>query len=306
MHKVTTHKKTHTIIIASILTLTLTGSIFWFMNPPVVTKGDTETSTNIEPYPFKGNHVIVHLTDKIITLHDGTTTIATYPILSQGKPGSYYETIGGVYTNDYKTPLHFSSIGHVYMPYSIHLFGNYFIHGVPYYPNGTPVSSTFSGGCIRLTNDVAKIVYDFVSKGTPIIVTRDTELSFSPTIVSTSTLTSPSMTNLMVASISLEALTQDNEIIGLTGETTTRRKILPKLIHDGNVNVSALYAKSIKEENFVALMNQKAEALGLSNTLFTDATSSVTTTYEDQERFMNYIRTYKSYLMTIQDGESGK
>jgi hypothetical protein len=273
------------------------GSIFWFMNPPVVTKGDTEVPTINTSHPYKDKHIIVHLSEMTITLENGTTTVATYPILSQGKPGSYYETIGGVYANDYKTPLHFSSIGHVYMPYSVHVFGNYFIHGVPYYPNGTPVSSAYSGGCIRLTDDVAKIVYDFVDKGTIIIVTRDTELSFNPTMVSTSTLASQNMTNLMVASISLEALTQDNEITGIEGEATTRRKILPSLVKDGNIAVATLYAQSIGEENFVNLMNQKAEALGLTNTHFTDVTSPVTTTYEDQERFTSYIATYKSYLI---------
>jgi hypothetical protein len=296
MPKITVTKKAHTLIIFTILTLTITGSLFWFMSPPVVTQGDTE-AVNTSSQQKKGKRIIVNLTDGTITLHNGITTVGTYPIVSQGKPGSYYETIGGAYTNDYKTLLHFSSIGHVYMPYSVHVFGNYFIHGIPYYPDGTPVSSAFSGGCIRLTNDIAKIVYDFTDNGTPIIVTRDSELSFNPTDVSTSTLTSAQMTNLMVASISLEALTQDNAIIGIEGEATTRRKILPYLVIDGNTAVAALYAKSIDEENFVSLMNQKAEALGLTNTHFNDVTSPVLTTYSDQERFMNYITTYKKYLL---------
>ena len=275
MPKILTPKKTHTIIISSLFTLTLLGSISWFMIPPIVTEGDTKVVVQSTPYPYMGKHVIVHLNDMTITLRDSTTTMETFPLLSQGKPGSYYETIGGVYKSDYKLPLHFSSIGHVYMPYSIHLFGNYFIHGVPYYPDGTPVSSTFSGGCIRLTNDAAKTVYDFIEKGTPVIITRDTELSFYSTSVSTSTLTSTAVTNLMAASISLEALTQDNKIIGVEGEATTRRNILPRLVIDGNTAVTTLYAQSIGEGNFVHLMNQKAIALGLSNTHFINATSSV-------------------------------
>ncbi len=301
MPKILTPKKTHTIIISSLFTLTLLGSISWFMIPPIVTEGDTKVVVQSTPYPYTGKHVIIHLNDMTITLRDSTTTMETFPLLSQGKPGSYYETIGGVYKSDYKLPLHFSSIGHVYMPYSIHLFGNYFIHGVPYYPDGTPVSSTFSGGCIRLTNDAAKTVYDFIEKGTPVIITRDTELSFYSTSVSTSTLTSVTVTNLMAASISLEALTQDNKIIGVEGEETTRRNILPRLVIDGNTAVTTLYAQSIGEGNFVHLMNQKAMALGLSNTHFINATSSVTTTYEDQERFMRYIATYKSYLLEIRE-----
>ncbi len=274
------------------------------MSPPEITKGDTEEI--ITEYIYPGKHVIVNLTSMSLSLYDGTTTIGTYPLLSQGKPGSYYETIGGVYLNDYKIPLHFSSIGHVYMPYSVHIFGNYFIHGVPYYPDGTPVSSAYSGGCIRLTNKNAKIVYDFIDKDTPIIITRDTEKNFDPTTNASTTMISEVMTNYMVATISLEALTQDNEILGVDGTYTTRRKMLPKLLVDGNTKVSQLYAGSIGTDNFINLMNQKAIALGLSNTHFSDVTSPVVTTYEDYMRFMTYISTYKSYIRKIQDVEGGK
>jgi hypothetical protein len=274
------------------------------MSPPEITKGDTEEI--ITEYIYPGKHVIVNLASMQLSLYDGTTTLGTYSLLSQGKPGSYYETIGGVYLNDYKIPLHFSSIGHVYMPYSVHVFGNYFIHGVPYYPDGTPVSSAYSGGCIRLTNVNAKIVYDFIDKDTPIIITRDTEKNFDPTTTASTTMSSEVMTNFMVAAISLEALTQDNQILGTDGMYTTRRKILPKLLVDNDTRVSQLYAESIGTENFIDLMNQKAVSLGLSNTHFNDVTSPVVTTYEDYMRFMTYISTYKSYIRTIQNVGNGK
>lgn len=292
-------KKIHTLIFSLLFTLSVTGSIFWFMTPPPVTIGETLTPRQEETYRYTSKHVVIQLNDMTLTLRDGTTTLATYPLITQGKPGSYYETIGGVYENDYKTPLHFSSIGHVYMPSSVHIFGNYFIHGIPYYPNGTPVSSAYSGGCIRLTNENAKSVYDFVERGTPIVITRSTVESFNPTGSSTSTFMSTDMTNFMVASISLEVLTQDNEIFGLNNEATTRRKVLPELILNGNTNISLLYAKSIGEENFIALMNQKTAIVGLTHTHFTDVSSPVETTYEDYARFMTYIKTYKSYLLSI-------
>lgn len=299
MQKIVNRNKTHVLITSSIFILTITGSIFWFMSPPIVTQGDTETVATVIQYVYPDKHVIVNLAAMTITLNNGTTTIAVYPLLSKGKPGSYYETIGGVYENDYKVPLHFSSIGHVYMPYSVHVFGNYFIHGVPYYPDGTPVSSTYSGGCIRLADAHAKIIYNFIDKGTPIIITRDDLASFDPTVTSSSTMTSIAMTNYMVAAISLEALTQDNEIIGLRGEITTRRKLLPGLLKEDASDVARLYAHSIGKDNFINLMNQKGEALGLMNTHFTDVDSPVVTTYEDYMRFMTYITTYKSYLRTI-------
>jgi len=268
------------------------------MIPPVITQGETLPTAVSTPHEYTGKHVVILLDTMMLELHDGTTTLSVLPILSQGKPGSYYETIGGVHKNDFKTPLHFSSIGHVYMPHSVHIFGNYFIHGIPYYPNGTPVASTYSGGCIRLANNHAKIVYDFVNKDTAIIITRGTEFDFTPTPIASSTLLRDDMTTLMVATISLEALTQDNPILGTEGEMTTRRSLISLLLTNNSKDIAKLYAKNIGEKSFVALMNKKAQALGLSNTHFTDVVSPVSTTYEDYARFIEYITTYKSYLMT--------
>lgn len=294
-------RKTHTILITSLFTLTLIASGLWYMSDPLVTQAEaTEEPAQEELQMQVGRYVVINLDTKTLELHDGTTTITVLPILSQGKPGSYYETIGGRYINDYKVPLHFSSIGHVYMPYSVHLFGNYFIHGIPYYPNGNPVSSTYSGGCIRLTNENAEMVYNFVARGTPIIVTRDNEFSFNPTKKASTTLSSIEMTNLMVASISLEVLTQDNEISDIDGLTiTTRRKLLSRLINSGDSAVARLYAQSLGEDTFISLMNQKAQALGLTNTRFGSIDQPVNTTYDDYARFMTYIGTYKSYLRTL-------
>lgn len=269
------------------------------MMPPIEAKAE-KVEKKEDALPDTSKSVVIYLHTMTLELREGKVILATLPLLSQGKPGSYYETIGGVYKNDYKTPLHFSSIGHVYMPHSVHLFGNYFIHGVPYYPNGDKVSSAYSGGCIRLSDENAKTVYDFIERGTPIIVTRDTALSFEGTEKASTTLTSIEMTNLMVAAISLEALTQDNQITSTDGiSVTTRKSVLPLLIKDGNSSVARLYASSLGEQTFVALMNQKAEALGLTNTHFDDVVSPVPTTYEDYVRFMTYISTYKSYLRNI-------
>ena len=281
--------------------LTVIGSGIWFMSTPQIVKSDVELVYTVTP-PLvpEGNYLVIRLDTMNVILRNGTTTLATLPILTTGKPGSYYETIGGSYSNDYKVPLHFSSIGHVYMPHSVHIFGNYFIHGIPYYPNGEKVSSTYSGGCIRLSDENAKTVYDFIENGTPIIVTKNSEFAFKETATTTSTLLSQEVTNLMVATISLETLTQDNSIIDTDNTTeTTRRKILTRLITEGDTSVSVRYAESVGTKEFVERMNKKAESLGLTNTNFNDATSSVLTTEEDYKRFMDYIVTYKSYLKSV-------
>jgi lipoprotein-anchoring transpeptidase ErfK/SrfK len=99
------------------------------------------------------------------------------PIKTKGRDGSWWETPAGLYSIQAKQPNHFSSIGHVYQPWSMVFQGNFFIHGWPYEPDGTPVSSSYSGGCIRLTTDDAKAVYDLVTVGEPVLVS---ESDFTP------------------------------------------------------------------------------------------------------------------------------
>ena len=262
-------------------------------------KNQDKVEEVIPPPAHVGEYVVVYLDQMKIELKDGTTTLETLPIITQGKPGSYYETIGGEYIHDYKIETHFSSIGHVYMPWSIHVFGNFFIHGIPYYPNGTKVSSTYSGGCIRLSDNDAKKVYDFVKRGTPIIITRHGEDAFLPSKQTPALEQKMDMTRLMVAMISLEVLTQDTSITGLSGEKTSRRKILPELIVNNNDKVIRLYVQALGEETYLDYMNRKAQALGLANTVFTSTHDPAITTNGDYEKFLDYIDTYKTYLNTV-------
>ena len=276
----------------------------YLVNPPLVTEAEY-SQKNSESVPMssiqyihKGNYILVHLDTNTLEVKNGDTILKTITLVSQGKPGSYYETIGGEYTDSYKEDLHFSTIGHVYMPYSVHIFGNYFIHGIPYYPDGTKVSSAYSGGCIRLNDNDAEFVYNFVTSSTTIILTRDNEYSFSPTTHASTTISSMNMTRLMIATISLELLTQDNPI-PTTDENvlTTRRKLLPKILDEPTSNPTLIYTSTMTDEEFTQAMNDKAKALGLTNTTFTRTTAPASTTEEDYARFMGHIVTYKSYLL---------
>jgi hypothetical protein len=111
---------------------------------------------------------------KLYLFEDGHATI-TVPILSKGKRGSRWETPTGLYKIQTKEENHFSSLGAVYMPKSMQFFGNFFIHGWPYYPDGTPVPEGYSGGCIRLSTEDATRVYDFASRETPLFIWEDRE-----------------------------------------------------------------------------------------------------------------------------------
>lgn len=287
--------RTHGYITIGILTILLLLSGVLYLSSPSVTDGATNETVKEFPQHI-GKYVLVNLNTGEVNLKDTEKVLETFKVVSIGKPGNYYETIGGYFISDYKEPLHFSSIGHVYMPYSVHVFGNFFIHAIPYYPDGTKVSSTYSGGCIRLEDADAKKVYDFVEKGTPIIITQGGEYDFRPSVNSSPTIENMDMTRLMSAIISLEFLTQENAISGPNGDDTTRLKLIPELLSNKNDSVSKVYAKILGEKNYVEYMNQRARTLGLTNTYFSSITSPTFTTKEDYHRFIEYIDTYKLYL----------
>lgn len=134
--------------------------------------GDSITQ---EPYipPATGKAINVNLDSKVLTLYEDGEATTTVEVLSIGREGTPWETPAGDYRIRSMEENHFSSIGRVYMPYSMQFFGNYFIHGWPYHPNGTPVSEGYSGGCIRLSQPDAKLVYEFAEMGVEVHIERE-------------------------------------------------------------------------------------------------------------------------------------
>lgn len=120
--------------------------------------------------PTKGKLIAADLVNMKLSLYEDAVRIAEYPIKTKGRPGTPWETPAGMYKIQSKEENHFSSIGKVYMPYSMQFYGNYFIHGWTYYPDGTPTPFTFSGGCIKLDTDIAEKVFRFADIGTRIFV----------------------------------------------------------------------------------------------------------------------------------------
>lgn len=295
----------HGSITLGILATLLVGGNILYVYSPVIQKKvqdlsvpDAREKERIA-YPYEGDHVVVFLDTMRIELRNGTTTLENIGIVSIGKPGSYYETVGGAYANDYKIKRHFSSIGEVYLPWSVHVFGNFFIHGIPYYRNGNKVSSTYSGGCIRLTDEDAERVYDFVSVETPIVIVQQDMEEFFPTSTSTDTFASMEATRYMAVIVSLEVLKQDEKIKDADGTDTTRRKLIPRLLNDKDDAVIAELARSLGDEVFLDYMNKKAAALGLTNTVFGSVDEAGMTTADDYMRLMLYVADYKSYLVNL-------
>jgi hypothetical protein len=129
--------------------------------------------------PKQGKAVVANLESMKLDLYEDGKVKDTFDILGKGRPGTAWETPPGAFELLYKKENHFSTIGKVWMPFSMQFFGNYFIHGWPYYPDGTPVSEGYSGGCIRLANVDAEKVYNFSEVGTKTIVLGATENTIS-------------------------------------------------------------------------------------------------------------------------------
>ena len=117
--------------------------------------------------------VLANLTAMQLDVYEKGVPILSLPIQAKGREGSWWETPAGVYSIKIKAKNHLSSIGNVYMPWSMQFQGNFFIHGLPYYPDGTLVSTSYSGGCIRLNTDDAEKVYKIVERGVPVVVYED-------------------------------------------------------------------------------------------------------------------------------------
>ena len=114
--------------------------------------------------------LFANLTDLELQTYQKGALARSSKILAKGKNGSLFETPSGYYTIRGKESNHFSTIGKVWMPWSMHFFGNYFIHGWPYYPDGAPVAEAFSGGCIRLSDTDAKEIFTAAKVGMPVLV----------------------------------------------------------------------------------------------------------------------------------------
>jgi len=123
-----------------------------------------------EPYLVVNRGVEIDLATNKTFLYDEGNLIAVLPLLYQSPPNVWHQSPTGLYKIRTREKLHWSTVGLVWMPYSMQYYEDFFLHGIPYYPDGRKLTSTVSGGCLRFADEVAKKIYDFVKIGDPILV----------------------------------------------------------------------------------------------------------------------------------------
>lgn len=273
--------------------------------------------------------VYADLNSMHISMFEKGEKIAEYPIQSIGREGTAWQTPLGKFDMSYKTKNHFSSIGEVYMPWSMHFFGNYFIHGWPYYGSGMPVARGYSGGCIRLTTPDAEQVYRFVDKDTELIVTNsntiDTEKDFEYELAQSAPsldarflvvdietgeviasknaqeqISINSFAKLMTGLISIETLNQYQEAVFDQDIIKISDILYPLLLKESDEAGQVLFEHKNKNQ-YLLDMNTRAQSLGMEKTKYTDVnglTSSTVSTLEDTFKLLHYIKQYKPFLVS--------
>lgn len=289
--------------------------------PPAVAEFSSTTPQRVinaltiaDTIPAQGKFIVADLVNMKITLYQDGTSTAQFPIVTKGRPGTAWETPSGFYAIQSKEESHFSSIGHVYMPYSMQFYGNYFIHGWTTYPDGTPVSASFSGGCIKLHTADAEKVFAFSDVGTKVFV-YDNKVTTPPPPLSL--LNSPprvgalayvvadvdtgdvyaeqdaqkarpvaSATKLMTALVANEIISLDKKVAVDDGELmnppteSLRSKtfLVDDLFYPLLMQSSAPIADSLASyygrDGFVTWMNTEAKALDMNSTTFSDVSGN--------------------------------
>ncbi|MBI5420792.1 MAG: L,D-transpeptidase family protein [Parcubacteria group bacterium] len=325
-------------IVILILTL-LTGGIFfyaWYSQNdrelyrlPFDTRpaGGNHTDLNFGSWPDLGNadffqnvhkkfidnrttFIEANLSAMQITFYENGVQKLQVPILAKGREGSWWETPAGLYKVELKKKNHFSGFGKVYQPWSMVFQGNFFIHGWPYYPDGTPVASSYSGGCIRLSTGDAEQIYNLASVGTPVLVFEKSfendQFSYhkEPPQLSAShylavdldnnfvftehlpkeVIPIASITKLITALVATEyiniekvmtvpkqSLVYTSKPRLKTGEHISLFQLLYPLLLESSNEAALTISSSLGNSYFTSLMDQKAKAIGMEHAHFVDA-----------------------------------
>lgn len=281
------------------------------------------------------------LTNMNIKVYREGQVVIDVPIKSKGREGSWWETPVGVYSVKSKEPSHFSSFGHVYQPWSLVFQGNFFIHGWPYYPDGSPVSSQYSGGCIRLADENAKSIYDAVEVGTPVLVYKELkeakplpEFAGNPDISGDyaildiptgSTIRSREAGGVVGMGSSVDLLTALTTVDYLNVESNiavsdlssprlrdmSRASVLDLLrllLSEHDAAAAQTIAQARGEATFVRYMNAKASAIGMAHTVVHSVNANDPenkTTFGDVALLTRYLAQNRSFVLQLTKASRG-
>lgn len=308
---------------------------------PLLSHPNFFTDTHERFIAEKLTFIEADLTRMEIAYFENGNEVFRAPILSKGKEGSWWETPAGLYEVTLKKENHYSSFGNVYQPWNLVFQGNFFIHGWPTYPDDTPVPEGYSGGCIRLSDEDAEKLYGLVAVDTPVLVHEadfeNDDFVYepkAPDISATHYLVADIKNNAILASSDLDAvapiasiaklmtalvaaehinldkdvhLYQEQYVTTLIPRLEGRYQasmysLLQLLLVESSNEAAEVIATQVGRERFITLMNEKALALGLTHTTFTDPSGlddGNVSTVSDLLRLVQYIHYNRSFILEL-------
>ena len=286
----------------------------------------------------------VDLSSMQLKAYIGGRLVKTVPILAKGMAGSWWETPAGIYKIENKETKHFSSFGKVYFNWSMAFQGNFFIHGWPYYKNGQKVSSAYSGGCIRLADSDAKEIYEITVIGEPVLVfeekLKQDNFQYQKKIPGTTAqnylavdiknnfvffekssrevVPAFAASKLLASLVALDYLNLEKKVSikkeMLVSTLKPRLKVNQKisiydllhllLLESSNESMKAI-SYQLGEDRFEKLINEKAKAIGLNNSIFeniAELENKSMSTAEDLFILSKYIYSNKSFIFKLTAG----
>lgn len=118
----------------------------------------------------KTDFLKVNLAEMEMVLYKDGFSVKEVPILIKGDVDNWGGSAAGLYRILSGNKASFSIGSDVYMPYALHYYGKYYIHGIPYYPGGVKFDSLFSGGCLRLKDEDAEAIYELSELNMPVLI----------------------------------------------------------------------------------------------------------------------------------------
>ncbi len=271
---------------------------------PSVTQAAAPEAESLRAFvPATGKFIGIDLGEREVRLYERGSLVDIFPILKAPVPGTHWDPPQGSYEVIDRHTNHRSHVSGVSLPYTVEFFGNFFIHGWPYTPQGGAVAEDYPGGGVTLASRDAQAVFSFARVGTPVHVVTSSNLTatrarslgvrgdLAPPRLSARAyvvgdlatgevllgkdedrrLPIASVTKLMTAVVAGDMIHQDELVyLPYKGDSYTSSDLLYPLMLRSDNAVSNAYANHADWDTFMRWMNEKADALGMRDTAFQD------------------------------------
>ncbi|MEK7541886.1 MAG: serine hydrolase [Patescibacteria group bacterium] len=254
----------------------------------------------------KRDFLAVDIDRGTIARYAGGAVQAEYPLLSSAGGEGFLEAPQGLYTVQGKAERHFSQIGRRYFPWAIYLYGNYLIHAdAAAKGGGIRVAASHARDLyahaaegmpvlVLRENSPSDITFTYARKNN--LPHRVPEVTAAAALAAdletgealfeknkNDAYPTASLTKLMTAVVATEEI-EPQRILTVTddalrtygdsgglvrGETFRAADLLRGLILASSNDAAAVYQAALPD--FLARLNDKAEALGMHKTFFDDA-----------------------------------